>query len=49
MKFSSLVLFFLDIRSPSNVKRHVRIELVHAETCRKHYQTIGVNPVRLLP
>lgn len=36
----------LDVRSPSNVKRHIRIDAVHHDVCRKQYEKIVLNPVK---
>lgn len=49
--FSSILsenAFFLclDIRSPSHIKRHVRIDAIHLDVCRKQYEKITLNPVR---
>lgn len=37
----------IDVRSPSNIKRHIRIEAIDHEVCRKQYEKISLNPVRL--
>lgn len=37
--------FNSDVRSPSNVKRHIRIEAVHYDVCRKQYEKISLNAV----
>lgn len=40
--------YVTDVRSPSNVKRHVRIEAVHYDVCRRQYEKLVLNPVSSL-
>lgn len=43
---SSIFFFIADVRSPSNLKRHVRVDVVAADVCRRQYERVSLNPVR---
>lgn len=43
----SFIILLPDVRSPSNLKRHIRIEAVHHDVCRKQYEKITLNPVSI--